>query len=97
MVVDLASVWGVKTVRCTCYACPDQWEGQLIDGTYFYFRYRWGCASLGFSNESPFEAVDDPHTVYIDHGGAFDGVFESDAERIDVFTRLLRKRLELHG
>ncbi len=30
----------------TCESCPTQWEGQLRDGRYFYFRYRFGHATL---------------------------------------------------
>lgn len=30
----------------TCSACPVQWEGQLRDGRFFYFRYRSGNATL---------------------------------------------------
>jgi hypothetical protein len=29
-------------------ACPSQWEGQTLDGEFFYFRYRHGRLSFGF-------------------------------------------------
>lgn len=27
----------------TCGACPSQWDGWDANGTYYHFRYRWGC------------------------------------------------------
>lgn len=41
----------VKTIIHTCVGAPDQWEGQLEDGRYFYIRGRHGYlrASVGSS------------------------------------------------
>lgn len=25
-----------------CFACPSSWEGWDDEGTYYYFRFRWG-------------------------------------------------------
>jgi hypothetical protein len=25
-----------------CFACPSSWEGWDEEGTYYYFRFRWG-------------------------------------------------------
>lgn len=39
----------IVTIRCTCGACPTQYEGTLDDGNAFYFRYRWGFAEVGIA------------------------------------------------
>lgn len=47
----------VFEIEQTCRACPSQWEGQLLDGRYFYVRYRSGRLRIGFG-DSPWAAVD---------------------------------------
>lgn len=37
--------------QVTCEACPYQVEGTLKDGSFFYFRYRWGYASLAVGSD----------------------------------------------
>lgn len=32
----------------TSTACPTQYEGMVIDGDHFYFRYRFGHLQIGF-------------------------------------------------
>ncbi len=32
----------IVEMKCTCGACPVQYEGKLTNGRYFYFRARWG-------------------------------------------------------
>ena len=44
----------VKMVR-TCFACPSQWDGWDAEGTYYYFRYRWG--ELRVDKEEIFSTV----------------------------------------
>jgi hypothetical protein len=39
-----------KTITQTCEACPSQWEGELVDGRFFYARYRWGYLSVRVSD-----------------------------------------------
>lgn len=56
----------VVSEQQTSVACPTQWQGQLVDGRHFYFRYRSGIAHLGFGSTEE-EAVDDT----IDGVGAF--------------------------
>ena len=40
------------TYKCTCSACPTQYEGQ-IDDLQFYFRYRWGTWRIQFHQTDP--------------------------------------------
>ena len=72
----------------TCSACPVQYEGQLVDGRYFYFRYRFGRATLGLG-ETPDDAVDDPNETSLAVGDSLRGVYAGDEERDEVFARLL--------
>ena len=80
----------------TSYACPDQWQGTLIGGQHFYFRYRSGWASLGLG-ATPHAAVADPAEVGVGHGDGLQGVFESDDDRSAVFAKLLARRLPIGG
>jgi hypothetical protein len=83
----------VRAAVQTCGACPDQWEGTLIDGRHFYFRYRSGRASLGIGAD-PDAAAEDPETARLGHGDAAQGYFDSDEERNGVFERLYQQRIE---
>ncbi len=76
----------VKTDEQTCWACPTQWEGTLKDGRSFYFRYRWGTASLGVApiGEDP---VLHPNTTGEQLGDGLDGVLSTDDYRAS-FVRL---------
>ncbi len=82
----------IETATQTCFGCPDQWEGTLTSGEHFYFRYRWGWASLGLG-DNPQAASHDPAEAAAQHGDSLQGVFDSDAERLAVFTTLLKDRL----
>jgi hypothetical protein len=75
----------------TCWACPEQYEGQLIDGQFFYFRYRFGCATLGVGRTLD-EASEDPCEVHLRVGDNLRGTFGSTEERDIVFARLLLDR-----
>jgi hypothetical protein len=87
----------IRTARQTCEGSPDQWEGELHDGRHFYFRYRWGRASLALGPTAKSVAgitgpfPDDPGVWYcvISHGDPMRGSFDSDAERCEVFARLV--------
>ena len=68
----------VATYEQTCFACPTQYQGQLRDGTWFYFRYRYGTASLSF---------DGGHSVSLGRGDEFAGVM-SEAEFQTTFVEL---------
>ncbi len=75
-------------------ACPEQWKGLLTDGQWFYFRMRFGRASLalGVFYEQTMGRMD--HEV--DVCNEFDpmrGYFESDQERDETFARLLDRAL----
>ncbi len=76
----------------TCMACPDQWEGRLYDGNYFYFRYRGGHAGLGVSVISVDEAASVNNETYttLRVGAPLQGCFDSHEERQQVFGELLQ-------
>jgi hypothetical protein len=66
-------------------ACPVQATG-TYKGEPFYFRYRWGYASLGLGNEP----VSNPDIEYeLQYGDGMDG-FLSLGEFHDIFTKLLQ-------
>lgn len=85
----------IRTARMTCSACPEQWEGELHDGRFFYFRYRFGRATLalganrqdvsGVTQLGQCEGVD---VSMLEHGGRYDGSLGSDQVRAEVFARL---------
>lgn len=88
----------VAAAIMTCESCPDQWEGELTEGRgAFYFRYRSGRASLAVGPDRAvvngvctpaMTAGADVVCVVVSHGDALRGMFESDAERSEVFARL---------
>lgn len=65
-------------------ACPVQAEGTYQDQP-FYFRYRWGEASLGWGNDPIFNPVYQEAQL---HGDAFDG-FLTLEEFEELFKNLL--------
>jgi len=66
-------------------ACPVQATG-TYKGEPFYFRYRWGYASLGLGNEP----IINPDIEYeLQYGDGMDG-FLSLGEFHDIFTKLLQ-------
>lgn len=71
----------------TCWACPEQYEGRLLNGLYFYFRYRNGYAGLacGWVYNNVIGGTD----VGMNHGDSLQGVFDSPEDRAAVFTQLL--------
>lgn len=86
--------------RVTCRGCPTQIEGRLVDGRWFYFRYRYGTARLGLSHSltasdsechGPGPVADSMCTenhrlLFV--GDRLDGVIFGDALS-DVFRRLM--------
>ena len=86
---DVAAYWE------TTLACPVQIEGQLLNGDWFYFRYRSGRATIGLGG-SPEQASYDEYVVgryvAVRHGDRLDGCFESNAERNAVFAAALTER-----
>jgi hypothetical protein len=75
----------------TCIACPEQYQGSLIDGHTFYFRYRHGFASLGVGADLD-SAVKDPEQAGRRFGDDLEGGFESTQVRDEVFTQLFGDR-----
>ena len=66
----------VKIVR-TCFACPEQYEGELSNGEKFYVRCRWGHARLGVSPNSVDEAVHAKPISEIYYDDDIQGVFDA--------------------
>lgn len=76
--------------------CPVQYEGQLVDGRHFYFRYRGGWAALGFgatADDAVRDTMGDGSGASVSHGDALQGFFEDDADRDAVFAELLARKL----
>lgn len=71
----------------TCYGCPEQYEGKLTDGRWFYFRYRWGYASLAVGDDH--DAVMGRQDVGMGVGDGLQGIFDSPEQRDRVFGELL--------
>lgn len=68
----------VIEIQQTCGACPSQWEGRLLDGRYFYARYRWGhlAVTAGASVDDAVGAywTENPDVIYEGvHGDGLDG------------------------
>ena len=66
----------VTSIRCTCGACPSQWEGHTEDHRQVYIRYRWGYLSVYVSaphDTSEYAAVYGEEVLGIDYGDEFDG------------------------
>lgn len=85
----------IKVARQTCAGCPDQWEGELHDGRHFYFRYRWGIASLALGptrrDVAGIARAEQGSNVAVSvmrSGDYLSGMFDSDAERGETFRRL---------
>lgn len=75
--------------QMTCYACPTQAEGILEDGRQFYFRYRWGVASLSTSHRTGHTAPDGIDGGYAEEaiGDPLDG-FLTEAEALELIEDL---------
>lgn len=80
----------IDNYRQTGFSCPESYEGELLTGEFFYFRYRNGCASLYLSwyiiPHGPLSA--DVYTS-MDVGDDLQGIFESDEQRNGTFKKLL--------
>ncbi len=73
----------VTDAKMTCLACPEMWEGDLVDGSTFRLRYRHGWASLTIwrPDGEKLEAGDQV-------GDSLEGIFDSTEQRNLVFHRL---------
>lgn len=71
----------IVTVELTGIACPEMWEGVLIHGSPFRFRYRGGWASLTIADDIEGRATEQV-------GDWIAGIFEDDEQRNTVFARL---------
>lgn len=78
----------IRTCEKTCASNPEQYEGTLTDGRFFYFRYRWGGAALGVGATLD-EAANNAIRGRIDVGTEMAGQFDSPAQRDRVFNEML--------
>jgi hypothetical protein len=87
----------VAAATLTCDAVPVQWEGQLVDGRRFYFRYRFGRATLAVGPTKSVNGVTIPEqdrtawVASVMHGDRFRGMFDSDEEQNTIFAELLEQ------
>jgi hypothetical protein len=84
----------VESDVLTCESCPTQWEGQLRDGRYFYFRYRFGKASLAVGATA--EEVSGRQGIAENVGDDLNGDMDLDEYRAS-FLRLYRRLAEDDG
>lgn len=82
-------------------ACPEQHEGRLTTGEYFYFRYRSGWASVTLGRTPgvygpPFRGVESPPErdgfiaeEGMNVGDGLQGIFDDDEQRNSTFSTLL--------
>jgi hypothetical protein len=67
----------IKTIKCTCHACPSQWEGITEKGEAIYIRYRGGWLSIQLSKPDGTirDAINNDEMLYQERiGDVFDGV-----------------------
>jgi hypothetical protein len=81
----------IATAKITCDAAPLQIQGELSDGRPYYFRARWGTASLSIApaGESP--------TAHGAHTQTTDCTHVECTERADEAVALVGTLLALHG
>lgn len=80
----------IINLECTCGACPTQYEGKLEDGRMFYFRYRWGYASLSVSpkeSNDVYDAVSGEEVYGEQLSDEWDGVLE-EAKVIEILDKV---------
>ncbi len=75
--------------ECTCESCPEQYEGLLVDGRWFYFRYRFGRAELGLGDTLDAAVWDSIGRRSVRVGDKYDGRFIDEAQRNRIFDALL--------
>lgn len=73
----------------TCFGCPEEHEGRLTDGRWFYFRYRSGWASLAVRDN--YEDVAGQQDVGMEVGDGLQGIFDNSEQRDEVFAELLAR------
>lgn len=75
----------VKSSAQTCFGRPDAYEGELVDGRFFYFRYRYGMVGLSVGEDESCAG----ERARMELGDNLAGVFSSRRERDAAFTMLL--------
>lgn len=74
----------------TSYACPEQYDGELTTGEFFYFRYRHGYAALYLKwGEVPYGPDSADAYTGMSVGDSLQGIFENDEQRNATFKKLL--------
>lgn len=88
----------VRAVQ-TCESVPDQWQGTLTEGRFFYLRYRHGWVSLAvgptpqsvegcMTRERRVMHFEGVAVVADNIGEKYDGMFTSEAARNEAFAEL---------
>lgn len=80
----------VSSYTLTCHSAPTQYEGQLHDGRWFYFRYRFARAQLGIAdtlNAAVEATVTGPAAVGVQYGDGMAGHVDRQ-EFKELFVRL---------
>lgn len=78
----------IATQTQTCWICPEQYEGTLTDGRFFYYRMRRGTARLGVGSTID-EAVENCWDYSEGHGDPLQGFFDPPEARDEIFESLL--------
>lgn len=84
----------VTTWTKTCSWAPEQYEGRLATGEVFYFRLKYGYASLGIGADLD-AAIDDSHEWSWQSADRHMHEFPDEVTRDEVFTQLLDRRLRV--
>lgn len=80
----------IDDCKQTSYACPEQYEGKITTGEFFFFHYRNGYASLGLSWIGvPYSSTEADAGTGINVGDSLQGIFDDDAQRNGTFKLLL--------
>lgn len=78
-------------------ACPQQANGFLRNGEYFYFRYRHGVASLRTwdPDDEDQDILAPKRFAHLPHGDEWDGCLSSQQELNEVFSELYNAVMSL--
>ena len=69
----------IKSLKCTCSACPSQWEGLTERNESLYIRYRWGQLTIQLSEPDGTikDAVNTGRVLYSKQiGDGFEGIID---------------------
>lgn len=82
--------YAIDAYEQTSFACPEMYEGSLLNGRRFRLRYRHGSASLTVWVDGEYHE-NTALRAAIEVGDSMRGVFDSKAERNQTFAELYRQ------